>query len=158
MLIATVDELRDDIRRWRSLIPEITPTHCQGMANKSSTMFKALLRQLIESRVSAISYDLGALLQQAGHKNANAMGKLSLGKMTNLLLELTKHDRALAEACTLELRQSLRTVVEVRNDTTYEVPPEDMRAATERLLNLIERVLDEDSLVRLMPKDSATST
>ena len=150
MLTPDVEEVRDDLRRWRDLLPEISPTHCQGMANNASTKFKALLRQLIDRRVTAINYDLGSLLKQSGNKNSKGTGKLSLGRMTELLLELAKHDSALAEACTPELRQSLRTVVEVRNYTTYEVPPEDMRAATERLLNLIERVLDDDPLVRLM--------
>jgi len=47
-------------------------------------------------------------------------------------------------------RRTITAVVTVRNETTHELPPKEMRLATESLLNLIDAVLNRDAFVALL--------
>lgn len=123
------------------------------MANRAAKQFEVLIKQLAEQRVAATGCDLGSLLMEIKYKgDVRTIHRLPLGTVTQLVLQLTKHDSELAEACPARIRTALTTIPERRNETTHELPPEKMRAATESLLDLIEEVLSPDAFAALLAR------
>lgn len=153
-----IAQLRADVKRWRGRLSEAEPTYCQGVANKAAKLFEALIKQLAEQRVAVTGCDLRSLLMEIKYKgDARTIHKLPLGTVTQLVLQLTKHDSELSEACPPGIRKALTTIPERRNDTTHELPPEKMRAATESLLDLIEEVLSRDAFAALLARGAPNS-
>jgi hypothetical protein len=147
-------QLRADIKRWRGRVSEAESTYCQGVANKAAKHFEVLIKQLAAQRIAATGCDLTSLLSETKYSGgARTIAKLPLGAVTQLVLGLTKHDGELAEAWPSGVRIGLTGIVKVRNDTTHELTPRKMRAATVSLLDLIEDVLDHDEFATLPSRD-----
>lgn len=148
-----IAQLRADVERWRGRLSKAEPTYCQGVANKAAKHFEALVKRLAEQRVAATGCDLGALLLEVNYKGgARTIDKLPLGAVIQLVLQLTKYDTELAEACPSETRKALTMIVELRNETTHELAPQEMRAATDSLLDLIEDLLGRDTFVAVLAR------
>jgi len=146
-----IAQLDADIKRWRGRLSEAESTYCQGVANKAAKQFEALIKHFAEQRVAATGCSLGSMLREIKYEGgARTIDKLPFGAVTQLVLRLTNYDSELAEACPSETRNALTTIVQLRNDTTHELPPERMRACTENLLDLIEGVLCQDVLAALL--------
>ncbi|MCA1844608.1 MAG: hypothetical protein LC792_15740 [Actinobacteria bacterium] len=146
-----VQALLQDIQRWRLRLPDVESTYCQGIANKAAKHFEVMLKRLAASRTGPGHADLATSLARVRYKGAaSKVDKLPLGTVVELLLELAKQSPDLSAACNINRGKTLRSVVDVRNNTTHELPPDEMRQATSRLLDLIEQMLTHPAFSELV--------
>lgn len=143
--------LTSDITRWRGRLSDAESTYSQGVAGKVAKQFEALLKALAEQRTAATNQDLSTLLDEVDYRGkATAVKKLPLGTVIDLVICLTKYDPELAEALPPATHGVLRRIVQQRNDTTHELPPDEMRVAAEALLDSVESVLARPVLTALL--------
>jgi hypothetical protein len=143
--------LRADIERWRSVLPEAESTYCQGVASRVAKGFEAFLKRLVASRLAATGCDLTSLLAEVRYGGGvKTVNKLPFGTVVHLVIRLTAHDAELADVCPKGTREVLMQTIDLRNETTHELPPDEMRSATNSLLDFVDEVLRREPLVALL--------
>lgn len=148
---STLEQLKADLTRWETGLPEAEGTYCQGIANKAFGVLELLLKQLLGSRLAAAGLALPGLLVAVGYNgNARSVEKLPPGTLVDVLLKLAESDDLLRRAITDEQRQALKDVVPARNKTTHEVLAPELRERTRLLLRLIVVIVSAPRFAALL--------
>ena len=146
-----LESLKDNLQRWRLMLPEAEGTYCQGIANKAFGQLELVLKDLLSQRLAASGADLSDLLISVRYTgSARTVHKLPPGTLVHALLKLAEQDDPLGSAITGELRTLLSQVVPARNLTTHEVLSSELRERTRRLLEMIDQIARSSELASLL--------
>lgn len=147
----TLQQVRDDVERWRSLLPQAAGTYCQGIANKAFGEFELLLKQLLSDRLAVTAVELSELLAAVHYAGkVQTVEKLPPGTLIQVLFALGRQDEFLRDAFDKGSRRLLDETVSARNLTTHEVLAPELRNRTQRLLDLVEQVTTSPQLQRVL--------
>jgi protein arginine phosphatase len=148
--LSPLEKLDVDLQRWRAQLPQVAPTHCNGIAASAARELERLLKDLLTDRLGRASCSPEELLAAIKYQGqVKEVGKLPIGKVIDGIAWLAKRDPELGFGWRTDAGKAARMFVYVRNAEIHDADGASIVQGTQKLLHLVGTVVGDPALRKL---------